>query len=75
MSKTDIEQQIIKQLQDLEEAQQLQILNFAKSLAVNNAGVAGKSLLKFAGSIPEEELELMSDAINQECRKIDLDEW
>lgn len=76
MNKTSIEKQIIERLQQLEKAQQLQVLNFAAFLATShNTGVSGKSLLKFAGSISQEDIELMSDAINKECKKIDLDEW
>ena len=53
------------------------MLNFASFLVANNnsVGVSGKGLLIYAGSIDEEELELMSDAINEGCRKIDLNEW
>lgn len=76
MSKTSIEKQILNQLQHLKESQQLQVLNFASFLATNNiSGVSGKSLLKFAGSISQEDLSLMSDAIDKECRKIDINEW
>ena len=76
MRNTSIEKQILDRLQNLEESQQLQVLNFATFLTTNNnIGVPGKSLLNFAGSIPEEDIELMSRAIDEECRKIDLDEW
>lgn len=76
MRNTSIEKQILDRLQNLEESQQLQVLNFAIFLATNrNLGVSGKSLLNFAGSIAEEDLELMTRAIDEECRKIDLDEW
>ena len=76
MSRTSIEKQILDRLQHLEESQQLQVLNFAAFLATSNkTGVSGKSLLKFANSISKEELKLMSDAIDTECGKIDLDEW
>ncbi|WP_256366785.1 hypothetical protein [Anabaena sp. UHCC 0204] len=32
-------------------------------------GVPGKELLRFAGSIPKEDLQLMSEAIKQDDRK------
>ena len=71
-----IEKQILNRLESLEESQQLQVLNFATFLLANSStGVSGKSLLNFAGSIQSEDLELMSRAIDEECRKIDLDEW
>ena len=31
--------------------------------------------LRFAGMIPIDELSLMQDAIEQDCGKVDLDEW
>ncbi len=71
-----IEKQVIEQLQELEEEQQLQILDFAKFLANKKVtGISGKNLLCFAGSIAEEDLELMSQAIEKECEKIDINEW
>jgi hypothetical protein len=38
-------------------------------------GVPGKQLLRFAGSIPKEDLQLMSEAIKQDCEKVDVNEW
>ena len=71
-----IEKQIIAQLQKLEKAQQLQVLNFATLLADKKPiGVPGKKLLRFVGTISEEDLEIMSQAIEEECEKIDWDEW
>lgn len=71
-----IEKQILDRLQSLRESQQIQVLNFATFLATNDTvGVPGKNLLDFAESISEEDLNLMSQAIDEECGKIDLDEW
>lgn len=76
MNNSVIEGKIIRKLQELEEAQQLQVLDFTESLVQKQKlGVPGKSLLSFAGSIPEEELELISQSIEKECSKIDIDEW
>ena len=41
---------------------------------------AGKSsspttLLQFVGTIPADDLQKMSDAIEADCERIDLDEW
>jgi hypothetical protein len=38
-------------------------------------GVPGKKLLRFAGSIPKKDLQLMSEAIKQDCEQVDTDEW
>ena len=38
-------------------------------------GTPGKQLLRFAGSIPSEELQLMNEAIAQDCEEIDINNW
>ena len=38
-------------------------------------GVAGKQLLRFAGTIGEDDLQVMSQSVDEACEKIDLDEW
>lgn len=55
-------------------AQQYQVLEYARTLA-SPTGVPGASLLKFAGSIDEDELDRMSQAIEEGCEKVDSDEW
>jgi len=37
--------------------------------------VPGKQLLQFAGAIPLDDLELMRQAIEDECEQVDLNEW
>ena len=38
-------------------------------------GTPGVKLIRFAGSIPADDLRLMRDAIQQDCEKIDADGW
>jgi hypothetical protein len=38
-------------------------------------GVPGRHLLQFAGTIDSADLDLMSQAIEEGCEQIDLDEW
>jgi hypothetical protein len=38
-------------------------------------GTPGHQLLKFAGTIPPDDLQLMSEAIETDCRKVELNEW
>jgi len=38
-------------------------------------GVAGSDLLAFAGCIEPSELQKMSQAIEEDCAKVDLNEW
>jgi len=75
MNQTTIDR-VIQQLQGLPERQQQQVLVYARSLrAEMPVGVPGSSLLPFAGAIPHDDLELMKQAIEQGCERIDRDEW
>ncbi|MBD2666534.1 hypothetical protein B6N60_00152 [Richelia sinica FACHB-800] len=71
-----ISEQIIEQLKIMLQDLQYQVLEFARNLTKSKIkGVPGKELLHFAGSIPKEDLQLMSEAIKQDCEKVDFDEW
>lgn len=69
-----VKEQILAQLAGLSEDQQLRVLDFARSLVSPN-GIAGRDLLRFAGAIEKEDLQTMSQAIEEGCEKIDPDEW
>ncbi|MBE9258573.1 hypothetical protein [Dolichospermum sp. LEGE 00246] len=72
---TSISDQIIQQLNIIPQDLQYQVLEFARNLTKSKIkGVPGKELLEFAGSIPKEDLQLMSEAIKQDCEKVDFDE-
>ena len=73
---TSIADQVIEQLKILPQDLQYQVLEFARNLTSSKIkGVPGKQLLRFAGSIPKEDLQLMSEAIKQDCEKVDVNEW
>ena len=38
-------------------------------------GVPGKTLLRFAGTIPADDLDLMERVIEEECEQVDADGW
>lgn len=38
-------------------------------------GTSGSHLLRFAGKITTEDLQLMGEAIKEDCEQIDLNEW
>ena len=69
-----VREQILAQLAGLSEDQQRRVLEFARSL-VSPDGIAGRDLLRFAGAIEKEDLQTMSQAIEEGCEKIDPDEW
>jgi len=70
-----LKKQILEQLDILPYEQQRRILDFARALAASvPAGVAGRELLRFAGTIDANDLQLMAQAIEDGCERIDLDE-
>lgn len=73
MTATFIRDNLIAQLDKLPYDLQLRVLDFVKSLIPK--GVEGKSLLCFEGAIPDDDLHLMSRIIEENCEKIDINEW
>ncbi len=73
---TSIIDQVVEQLRAMPQPLQRQVLKFARTLIGTNVrGVSGQQLLRFAGTIPFDDLQLMQEAIEQGCEQIDLDEW
>ena len=68
-----IKDSLVAQLEGLSPELQRRVLDFAKSLGPK--GVEGKSLLRFKGLIPEDDLKMMSTAIEEGCEKVDSNEW
>lgn len=55
---------------------QRQVLDYARTLTASpRPGRHGLTLLQFAGTIDESELDVMSQAIEDGCERIDVDEW
>jgi len=76
MANPSVEKEIINQLNKLSSQQQQQVLDFARFLAMTKpVGVPGKELLRFAGAIPADDLNLMAQAIKEGCEQVDLNEW
>jgi hypothetical protein len=52
------------------------VLQFITSLEHQKIqGIPGSKLMKFAGIINTEDAELMLQAVEQDCRRVDIDEW
>ena len=65
-----------EQMANLPYSLQKKILKYIRELTLSEKkGVPGKSLLKYAGSIPQDDLKTMSEAIENDCGKIDANEW
>ncbi len=68
--------EVVEQLKIMPEHLQWQVLEFARSLAKAEVrGTSGQQLLRFAGSISADDLQIMREAIEQGCERIDVDEW
>ena len=68
--------EVVQRMESLPDYLQRQVLDFTKKLAISvRSGVPGKKLLRFAGIIPPDELQRMSEAVEQGCEQVDLSEW
>ncbi len=71
-----IADQIVEQLKTLPYEMQRQVLEFTRALSLSTPhGVQGTQLLQFAGTIPPNDLELMRQAIEEGCERVDTNEW
>jgi hypothetical protein len=69
-------EQVVEQLRNMPQPLQWQVLEFARTLIdPKGQGVSGQQLLRFAGAIAIDDLQLMQEAIEQGCEEIDLNEW
>lgn len=76
MMDTSLEKDILEELDRLDPSQQLQVLHFVRALVLTRpAGVPGKDLLRFAGTIDAQDLAIMTQAIEEGCEKVNPDEW
>lgn len=67
---------VMEQLKTLPYEMQWRVLEFTRALAVSAPrGVSGIYLLRFAGTIPLDDLQLMRQAIEEGCEQIDPNEW
>lgn len=67
---------ITKQLENLPEEMQKKVLKYVKNLQKDSLkGVSGNQLIKFAGCISSDDLEMMKREIESGCERIDSDEW
>lgn len=71
---TPVVERVLEQLKSLPYELQWQVLEFTRTLA-SLRGVPGRQLLRFAGIIPVDEVELIRLAIEQGCEQVDINEW
>ncbi len=67
---------VVEQLKALPYEMQWRVFEFARALAVSAPrGVPGPQLLRFAGAIPLDDLQLMRQTIEEGCERVDTNEW
>lgn len=65
--------EVVEQLKTMSQHQQSQVLEFASQLVKNEIkGTPGNELLSFAGSIHSDDIQLMLEAIEQDCEQVDI---
>ena len=68
--------EVIEHIRGLPRNLQEQVLDYIKKLKMNHeTGISGKKSVRFAGSISDEDLKIMSEAIEKDCGRVDLNEW
>ena len=68
--------EVVEQLKVMPQPLQKQVLEFVRSLVKAEVrGTPGQQLLHFAGSVPSDDLQLMREAIEQDCERVDIGEW
>ncbi|MBI1296083.1 hypothetical protein GC175_14110 [bacterium] len=68
--------EIIDHVEALPPNLQEQVLVYVRALDTSyRHGVPGRELLRFAGAIAKEDLAQMSQAIEEGCEQVDLNEW
>jgi len=72
---TNLQEQILSQLNKLSSHEQERVLGFVKALAPSTGSMSGKELLKFKGSISTADLDRMKRTIEEGCERVDKGEW
>jgi hypothetical protein len=77
MQQMTVKQKIDRELDVLTVDKQRKVLDFIINISGSGIppGVPGKNLIKFAGSLSEEDAEELSQIIQEGCEKIDYNEW
>ena len=74
--RTPLIEKVIEHLQTLPYESQRRVLEFTRALATSTPhGIPGHTLLRFAGSIPPDDIERMHQAIEKGCEQVNTDEW
>lgn len=71
-----IAEKVIEQMKNLPQELQWRVLQFTRALVVSTPqGVSGLQLMRFAGAIPQDDIKVMREAIEQGCEQVDGNDW
>jgi hypothetical protein len=74
MSNIELQESIIRSIQQMTLVQQLRLLDFINSMLKIKREGEPKGLLKFVGAFEKEDLQEMEQAL-EDCEQIDENEW
>jgi hypothetical protein len=72
---TPLEDSLYNEFSQLTPDQQFEALQFVRALNGTPRGTPGSELMEFVGTIPHEDLELMKQAIEEDCEQVDPYGW
>jgi len=64
-----LQEELLQQMARFSEEEQERVLAFVKGLTPAAVGISGKNLLKFSGVIGQADLQAMTKAIEEECKR------
>ena len=64
-----LQEELLQRVARLLEAEQQKVLAYVKGLTPAAGGSSGKELLKFSGAIDHTDLQMMTKAIEEECKR------
>ncbi|MDP2844863.1 MAG: hypothetical protein Q8N79_02160 [Candidatus Methanoperedens sp.] len=71
-----IKQKIIEQLNHMPPKLQLRVLDFAQALVPSSPkGVPGNKLLRFAGMLKADDVQAITQAVEEGCEQVEISEW
>jgi hypothetical protein len=71
----NVADEISETLKDLTPQEQLRVLEYARSLSRSPTGTPGRILTSAAAGITDKDLDLMRNAIEQGCERINPSDW
>ena len=75
MNSAESKEILLKEFEKMDKMNQNRLLNYAKKLSHSSKSKNIDNVLKLAGSISKEDIELMDKAIKEDCEQVDHDEW